>query len=221
MRISATDIDALLPQTQCTRCGFQGCMPYAEALAAGEADINRCPPGGEPVIIKLSQLLNKPVRKLDPACGVHGPRRVALIDEANCIGCTLCIQACPVDAIAGAAKLMHTVVADLCTGCELCLPPCPVDCISMPLAQPEDADWTEDRAKLARQRHRQRKQRLARDQAARQVRQDPVAAENAADPQLATAAAAEAARRRAIVQQAIERSRARATHNPGDKPEHS
>jgi len=221
MRISATDIDALLPQTQCTRCGFQGCMPYAEALAAGEADINRCPPGGEPVIIKLSQLLNKPVQTLDPACGVHGPRRVALIDEANCIGCTLCIQACPVDAIAGAAKLMHTVVADLCTGCELCLPPCPVDCISMPLAQAEDADWTEDRATLARQRHAQRKQRMARDQAARDLRQDPVFAETVADAQLTTAAAAEAARRRAIVQQAIERSRARAQGNPDDQSERS
>ena len=141
MRISATDIDALLPQTQCTRCGFQGCMPYAEALAAGEADINRCPPGGEPVIINLSRLLNKPVQTLDPACGVHGPRRVALIDEANCIGCTLCIQACPVDAIVGAAKLMHTVVADLCTGCELCLPPCPVDCITLEDASGGATGW--------------------------------------------------------------------------------
>ncbi len=217
MRISATEIDALLPQTQCTRCGFQGCMPYAEALAAGEANINRCPPGGESVIINLSRLLNKPVQTLDPACGVHGPRRVALIDEANCIGCTLCIQACPVDAIVGAAKLMHTVVADLCTGCELCLPPCPVDCISMPLAKPEDANWTEDRATLARQRHRQRKQRLASDQAERETRLRPANTNAALDPD----AEAQAIKRRAIVQQAIERARARAQGKPDDQSEHS
>ena len=217
MRISATEIDALLPQTQCTRCGFQGCMPYAEALAAGEANINRCPPGGESVIINLSRLLNKPVQTLDPACGVHGPRRVALIDEANCIGCTLCIQACPVDAIVGAAKLMHTVVADLCTGCELCLPPCPVDCISMPLAKPEDANWTEARATLARLRHRQRKQRLASDQAERETRLRPANTNAALDPD----AEAQAIKRRAIVQQAIERARARAQGKPDDQSEHS
>jgi electron transport complex protein RnfB len=167
MRISATDIDALLPQTQCTRCGFQGCMPYAEALAAGEADINRCPPGGEPVIINLSRLLNKPVQTLDPACGVHGPRRVALIDEANCIGCTLCIQACPVDAIVGASKQMHVVLTKWCTGCDLCIPPCPVDCISMIDVTENKTGWnawSQDLADISRQRYHDREQRLDREQ---------------------------------------------------------
>ena len=112
----------LLPQTQCTRCGYPGCRPYAQAIAAGEADINRCPPGGEATIVALAALTGKPVREpLDPACGAHGPLAVARIDEAACIGCTLCIDACPVDAIIGAPKRMHAVLASQCTGCELCV----------------------------------------------------------------------------------------------------
>ena len=124
-------IDALLPQTQCTRCGYPTCRTYAQAMSEGNADLNRCPPGGEAVIRKLAQLLDRPYRPLDPGCGAERPRAAALIDEARCIGCMLCIQACPVDAILGAAKRMHTVLTEVCTGCELCLPPCPVDCIEM------------------------------------------------------------------------------------------
>jgi len=135
-------IDALLPQTQCGQCGHPGCRPYAEAMAADEDDINRCAPGGETTIIALADLLGKEPKPLDPEAGEEktGPT-VAIIDENICIGCTLCIQACPVDAILGAAKMMHTVIADECTGCELCIPPCPVECITMvPLAAGMD-NW--------------------------------------------------------------------------------
>jgi electron transport complex protein RnfB len=128
---SAEDIDRLLPQTQCGQCGYAGCRPYAEALALGQADINQCPPGGEAGIRALARLLGREPKPLNPDNGIEKPMAVALIDEAVCIGCTKCIQACPVDAIIGAPKLMHTVVVELCTGCELCLPPCPVDCIEM------------------------------------------------------------------------------------------
>jgi electron transport complex protein RnfB len=124
-------IDATLPQTQCTRCGYPACRPYAEAVARGEAAINRCPPGGAEGVRALARLTRRPVLPLDPECGTETPPQVAIIDEEVCIGCTKCIQACPVDAIVGASKLMHTVIADLCTGCELCIPPCPVDCIAM------------------------------------------------------------------------------------------
>jgi len=124
-------IDRLLPQTQCGQCGFSGCRPYAEAIAAGTAPINRCPPGGERGIAALAALLGQPVIALDPACGLEQPEQVAFIQEDACIGCTKCIHACPVDAIVGASKQMHTVIADLCTGCELCVPVCPVDCIDL------------------------------------------------------------------------------------------
>jgi electron transport complex protein RnfB len=128
---SADDIDALLPQTQCTRCGYQGCRPYAEAIARGEAEINRCPPGGATTIATLATLLRRDPLPLNPANGVEGPPLVAQIDETTCIGCAKCLPPCPVDAIIGARRQMHTVVLELCTGCELCLAPCPVDCISM------------------------------------------------------------------------------------------
>jgi len=124
-------IDIALPQTQCTRCGYPACRPYAEAVARNEAAINRCPPGGAEGVRALARITGRPVLPLDPECGVEAPPRVAVIDEDVCIGCTKCIQACPVDAIVGASKLMHTVITDLCTGCELCIPPCPVDCIAM------------------------------------------------------------------------------------------
>jgi Na+-translocating ferredoxin:NAD+ oxidoreductase subunit B len=128
---SADDIDALLPQTQCTRCGYSGCRPYAEAIASGGAEINQCPPGGAPTIMALATLLDRDVLPLNPANGIEGPTLVAQIDESTCIGCAKCLPPCPVDAIIGARKQMHTVVAGLCTGCELCVAPCPVDCIRM------------------------------------------------------------------------------------------
>jgi Na+-translocating ferredoxin:NAD+ oxidoreductase subunit B len=124
-------IDALLPQTQCGLCGYNGCRPYARAIANGGADINRCPPGGDAGIRKLARLLNIDAKPLDRSRGETKPAALAVIDESRCIGCTLCIQACPVDAIIGAAKQMHTILSRQCTGCELCVPPCPVDCIDM------------------------------------------------------------------------------------------
>lgn len=127
----ADDIDSLLPQTQCRRCGYEGCRPYAEAIASGEAAINRCPPGGDETIATLAATLGVPPLALDPACGREQPPRIAVIDEARCIGCAKCLPPCPVDAIVGAGRHMHTVLADACTGCELCIAPCPVDCISL------------------------------------------------------------------------------------------
>ncbi len=128
---SADDIDALLPQTQCTRCGYSGCHPYAEAIVAGAADINQCPPGGAVTISALAALLEREPLPLNPRNGTEGPLLVAQIDEEACIGCAKCLPPCPVDAILGAHKQMHTVLLSVCTGCELCVAPCPVDCIRM------------------------------------------------------------------------------------------
>ena len=125
-------LDRLLPQTQCGQCGYAGCRPYAEAMARGDADIDRCPPGGDDGARALARTLDVPVRPFDRSRGRwHAAPRLALVIEADCIGCTKCIQACPVDAIIGGSKLMHTVIEPLCTGCELCVPACPVDCIKM------------------------------------------------------------------------------------------
>jgi electron transport complex protein RnfB len=129
--IDAAQIDALLPQTQCTRCGYAGCAPYAAAIAAGSAEINQCPPGGTATIAALAALLQRPAMPLNPTFGEARELRVAWIDESLCIGCAKCLAPCPVDAIVGAAKYTHTVLADRCTGCELCIPPCPVDCIEL------------------------------------------------------------------------------------------
>ena len=129
--VSARSIDELLPQTQCTRCGYAGCLPYAEAIAKGEADINQCPPGGTETILALAALTGRAVRPLNHDNGIEAAPTVAFIDEDRCIGCTRCLPPCPVDAIVGAPRVMHTVIAELCTGCELCIAPCPVDCISM------------------------------------------------------------------------------------------
>jgi electron transport complex protein RnfB len=138
--LSADDIDALLPQTQCTRCGYSGCRPYAEAIVAGAADINQCPPGGAVTISALATLLKRNSLPLNPLNGTEGPLLVAQIDEEVCIGCAKCLPPCPVDAILGAHKQMHTVLLSLCTGCELCVAPCPVDCIRMvPRAEVADA----------------------------------------------------------------------------------
>jgi electron transport complex protein RnfB len=133
-------IDAILPQTQCGQCGFPGCKPYAEAIAKGEADINKCPPGGAEGVKRLAELLGVEAKPLGEGLEPK-PKAIAVIDENTCIGCTLCVQACPVDAIIGAAKQMHTIIADQCTGCELCLPPCPVDCISMEVVKEDVANW--------------------------------------------------------------------------------
>ena len=164
----ADRIDALLPQTQCEQCGYHGCRPYAEAIARGEAPINQCPPGGAAGIAKLAALLDRPVLPLNPDHGIEKPRTLARIVESDCIGCTKCIQACPVDAIVGAAKLMHTVIAADCTGCELCVAACPVDCIvlePMPLAQADDMAH----ADAARQHFQRREARLAHEQAQREA----------------------------------------------------
>ena len=135
-------IDKILPQTQCGQCGFPGCKPYATAIASGAADINQCPPGGEDGVLKLAELLGRDPKPLNPENGVaKALPTVALIDEATCIGCTKCIQACPVDAILGAAQQMHTIIVDACTGCELCLPPCPVDCITMVPVKDTPKTW--------------------------------------------------------------------------------
>ena len=180
-------IDAVLPQTQCQRCGYADCFAYAQALAddcmdAGgratqgavadnSADLNQCPPGGDETIAALAQLLQRAPKQLNPIHGKHAPRAVAAIDEAVCIGCTRCILACPVDAILGATKLMHSVITEECTGCELCIPPCPVDCIVMVPAAHDDAATRQARADLGRRRHHFRAERLARDRAERAQRQ--------------------------------------------------
>jgi len=164
-------INALLPQTQCGQCGFKGCRPYAEAIAGGRAAINQCPPGGDEGVAALAQFLSVPVQPLNPAYGVHKPKQVAFIIEADCIGCVKCIAACPVDAILGAAKFMHTVIASECTGCELCVAPCPVDCIVMRPA-PENAEKLSKREKsaLAKRRYEARELRKTEEAAEKSER---------------------------------------------------
>jgi electron transport complex protein RnfB len=188
-------IDAVLPQTQCTKCGYPSCRRYAEAIAGGEADINQCPPGGEAGIRRLAAMLGRNAKPLNPANGVEGERRVAAIDESRCIGCTLCIQACPVDAIVGAAKLMHTVVTNLCSGCDLCVAPCPVDCIAMIPAKGADIVWGQGRADAARLRFERREARLLSESKERALRA------KRAEPQ--------SERKRAIIAAAVERARAK------------
>jgi electron transport complex protein RnfB len=155
------EINNLLPQTQCGQCGFKGCRPYAEAIAAGTADINQCPPGGDEGIEHLAALLGVQPKPLNPQFGVHKPKQVAFIIENTCIGCVKCITACPVDAIVGAAKFMHTVIADECTGCELCVAPCPVDCIVMQAIEiPLLAEQKKAKAHHAKRRYENRQIRL-------------------------------------------------------------
>jgi electron transport complex protein RnfB len=199
-------IDALLPQTQCTKCGFDGCRPYAEAVASGEA-INRCPPGGRAGIEKLAVLLDRPVMELDPECGIEQERRVAWIDETLCIGCTKCIVACPVDAIIGMAKRMHTVIPELCSSCDLCVPVCPVDCIEMRPAAPLPP-WSDADARAARARHDARRARLEREKVETARRFERIGVEKLA--RMDTEPLDDATRRkRSIVEAAIQRARER------------
>jgi electron transport complex protein RnfB len=163
MTANARAIDALLPQTQCTRCGYQGCLPYAEAVVSGDAGINQCPPGGSATIARLAALTGREPLPLNPVNGVEAPPTVAFIDEERCIGCTKCLPPCPVDAIVGASRRMHTVLVELCTGCELCVAPCPVDCIIMiPRASVAGAHADLPPADDSRERYQARNTRLAR-----------------------------------------------------------
>jgi len=163
----AEQIDAVLPQIQCGQCGFDGCKPYANAIAQGRADINQCPPGDNAIIEKLAALLNIAPKPLNTAHGHPKPKAVAVIDEAHCIGCTFCLRACPVDAIVGAAKQMHTVISEECTGCERCIAPCPMDCISMqPPSGPVTPEIQIQSANRARERYHFRLSRLERDKQA-------------------------------------------------------
>ena len=210
----ADRIEDLLPQTQCTKCGYPACRPYAEAIAAGNASYNQCPPGGAEGIARIAELLGKPVIPINPVHGLERERPVAVIDESACIGCTLCIQACPVDAIVGAAKQMHTVIASLCTGCDLCVPPCPVDCLDMQAATPGRtgwAAWSQADADAARARHDARTSRLQREKQENDARLAAKALAKLAEVDASNAQTdaerAEKERKRAIIQAAIERSR--------------
>lgn len=208
-------LNQALPQTQCTRCGYPDCQRYAEAIAQGEADINQCPPGGTEGVERLAALTGKPALSLNTDNGIEGPRTIAIIDEAWCIGCTLCIAACPTDAIVGANKRMHTVVESYCTGCELCIPACPVDCISL---EPIDvnlsgwAAWPQHLADLARQRYDARLQRLKREAVEHDQRLQDKAVKKLADlPQhtKGTEYAPEVDRKRAIIEAALAKAKAR------------
>lgn len=204
-------IDAILPQTQCGKCGFRGCKPYAEAIVTGRADINQCPPGDQEGIQKLAEILGVPPKPLNTSHGLPKPKTVAWIDERICIGCTFCIQSCPVDAIAGAAKQMHTVIAAECTGCELCIAPCPMDCISLiPVTGKGDDEFSlsadaikQQTADAARSRYQFRLQRLERE---KQANKKPLKHKIAAQSEVINVSAE--ARKQAIVQAAMKRAKA-------------
>ncbi|MED5620030.1 electron transport complex subunit RsxB [Ideonella sp. BN130291] len=214
----AAAIDAALPQTQCTRCGYPDCRAYADAVARGAAQINQCPPGGAEGVARLAALTGRPVLPLNPEHGTEGPLRLALIDESWCIGCTLCIKACPVDCIVGAPKQMHTVVPDQCTGCELCIPACPVDCIELVTVEPQRTGWSawsQPHADQARARYAFRQVRLERDKRENNERLAAKAQAKLADLAQASAITDPATleRKRSIVEAAL--ARARAQRNVG------
>jgi len=210
----ADRLDAALPQTQCTRCGYADCRHYAEAMARGEAPINQCPPGGAEGIARLATITGDPVIALNPSHGHEGPRKLVVIDEDWCIGCTLCIKACPVDCIVGAPKSMHTVIEHLCTGCELCLPVCPVDCISVEDATPGAsgwAAWSPAQADEARQRYAAHRERTERDRRENDERLAAKAEAKLADLASASTITDPAAleRKRAVIEAALKRARSR------------
>ncbi|SFD94273.1 electron transport complex subunit RsxB [Paracidovorax konjaci] len=221
----AARIDAALPQTQCTRCGYPDCAAYAQAVAASDAEINRCPPGGAEGIARLAAITGLPPIPLDPQCGAEGPRTVAVIDENWCIGCTLCIKACPTDAILGTHKYMHTVIAPHCTGCELCIPVCPVDCIVLEPAsgaQTGWAAWSLPQAEHARRRYQAHQTRLGSTEYSGPPDEPPAqeayrSLASAATPSSAESTASEtdaAAARRAAVAAALARARQKRTPGP-------
>ena len=208
-------LDAL-PQTQCTRCGYPDCKAYAQAIALEQAPINQCPPGGAEGVAVLARLTGKPVQPLNLEHGLEGPMTVAVIDEAWCIGCTLCIKACPTDAILGSNKVMHTVIESACTGCDLCLPVCPVDCIEMvPISGDKTgwAAWSAELASQARVRYESRQIRLVKEEQEHAARQEAKAAMKLADLESHTHVAEdpdkEMARKRAIIEAAMAKAKAR------------
>jgi electron transport complex protein RnfB len=210
----AARLHAALPQTQCTRCGYPDCAGYAQAIAAGEAGINQCPPGGAQGILRLAQLTGRPPIPLNPDLGIEGPRTVAVIDEGWCIGCTLCLDACPTDAILGGNKRMHTVIEPYCTGCELCVPVCPVDCISLENASGARTGWnawSEAQAAEALQRYEARQARKQQEAQQHAERMERKAREKLADLPALThgAEGAELARKKAVIEAALARSRAK------------
>jgi len=210
----AARLHAALPQTQCTRCGYPDCESYARAMAAGEAEINQCPPGGAEGIARLAALTGRAPLPLNPANGTEGPRTLAVIDEAWCIGCTLCLKACPTDAILGVHKRMHTVIEPYCTGCELCVPVCPVDCIALENVTGDRTGWkawSPEQAEMALDRYEVRRQRLAREEAEHAARLERKAEAKLADLPAHTHGAdgAEADRKRATIEAALARARAR------------
>ena len=209
-------IDAALPQTQCTRCGYPDCRAYAQAVADGEAQINQCPPGGDEGIRRLAALTCRPVLPLNPHNGIDGPLTVAVIDENWCIGCTLCIKACPTDAIIGTHKRMHTVIEPWCTGCELCIPVCPVDCISLDIVSGEKTAWdawTPEQAHTATNRYEARQRRLQREAVEHEARLVAKAETKRADLDThpKSDSATETDRKRAIIEAALAKARARQT----------
>jgi electron transport complex protein RnfB len=211
----AQRVHAALPQTQCTRCGYPDCRHYAEAIAAGAAPINQCPPGGAEGIARLASISGQAIIALNPANGHEGPRKLVVIDEDWCIGCTLCIKACPVDCIVGAPKVMHTVIEPLCTGCELCIPVCPVDCIALEVATPGHsgwAAWSATQADEARRRYEAHLTRTERDRVENDERLAARARAKLADLENASTLTDPAVleRKRAVVEAAQKRARERA-----------
>lgn len=209
----ATRVLDALPQTQCTRCGYPDCKAYARAIAHEQAPINQCPPGGAQGIARLARITGRPVEPLNPAYGTEGPRTLAVIDEAWCIGCTLCIEVCPTDAVLGSNKVMHTIIEPACTGCELCVPVCPVDCISLEVVTQSTGwqAWSQAQADEARSRYAARQQRLAMAHTERTHKHTRELEAKLADPAAHTQPADQAGldRKKAIIEAALARARAR------------